>query len=100
MVINLVGTSSNRSAVGSRIKIKTGGKTYIREVRAGESYGISNSLMQSIGLGINTSIESLEIAWTSGLKTSIQNPIIDQFLTIVEPTCAATCITITAKIIK
>ncbi len=98
--LTLVGTKSNRSAVGSKIKIMAGGKIYTREIRAGESYGISNSLTQRIGIGTNTSIESLEIAWPSGSKTIFQKPTIDQFLIITEPACQNNCISISAKIIR
>jgi ASPIC and UnbV/FG-GAP-like repeat len=101
LAINLTGTQSNRSAVGARITIKSGNQTQIREVRAGESYGISNSLTQYVGLGNNTTIDNIEVRWPSGQRTTIQNPTADQFLNITEPLCSNTiCIPVTTKIIK
>ena len=100
LAINLTGTQSNRSAVGARLTLKANGKTQVREVRAGESYGISNSLTQYFGLGSNSIIECLEIKWPSGQRSVLQNPTADQFLNITEPICSKTlCIPITAKII-
>lgn len=92
--VTLRGTHSNRSAVGAKVLIKANGQTQIREVRAGESYGISNSLTQYFGLGNTTQIESIEVRWPSGQRSFVQNPSIDQFLTIAEP-CPLICIPIT-----
>ena len=92
--ILLRGGKSNRSAVGAKIILKANGLTQIREVRAGESYGISNSLTQTFGLGSATVIESIEIRWPSGQRSFVQNPSIDQFLTIAEP-CPQICVPIT-----
>jgi hypothetical protein len=100
MAISLTGTQSNRSAVGARITLKANGQTQIREVRAGESYGISNSLTQYIGLGNNTNIDSIEVKWPSGQRTYVANPTADQFLSITEPMCSNVCVPVTAKIIK
>ena len=69
LAIRLIGTQSNRSAVGARITLKTNGKMQIREIRAGESYGISNSLTQHFGLGPNAHIDEVVISWPSGQKT-------------------------------
>jgi ASPIC and UnbV/FG-GAP-like repeat len=101
IAINLKGTQSNHSAVGSKIILKANGKTQIREIRAGESYGISNSLTQYFGLGTNPNIDEISIQWTSGLKTNIINPKSNQFLEVSEPDCGPIlCIPISAKIIN
>lgn len=101
IALNLTGTQSNRSAVGAKIIVKAGSQTFTREVRAGESYGISNSLTQYIGIGSNATIEQIEVRWPSGLKTKLNNIPIDQFLNITEQVCSGiNCIPITAKVIK
>jgi hypothetical protein len=98
LALTLVGTQSNRSSIGAKIKIKIGNQTFTREVRAGESYGISNSLTQTFGLGANTTIDNIEVKWTSGNRMMLQNPTIDQFLTLTEPLCAKTaCSSILVK---
>ena len=45
--IRLEGVQSNRSAVGARLELKGAWGPQIREVRAGESYGINNSIIPS-----------------------------------------------------
>jgi hypothetical protein len=100
VAITLTGTQSNRSAVGAKITVKRGTSIYTREVRAGESYGISNTLTQIIGVGDKTTIDSINVQWPSGSRTTIQNPVVDTFLSIEEPACKAQCISATTKIIR
>jgi hypothetical protein len=88
--ITLVGSKSNRSAVGAKITIKVGGQTMIREVRAGESYGLSNTLTQVFGLGNNTKIDELSIRWPSGLVEKKTVGQLNSFLTFYEPNCEVT----------
>lgn len=104
LAIRLIGTVSNRSSVGAKLTLTVGGKTQIREVRAGESYGISNSLTQYFGIGSATQIESLEVRWPSGQKIVLQSPTIDQLHTLIEPSTNCTvpipCVPIMYKILK
>jgi|GEM_PF-1940477 len=62
----LEGVQSNRNAVGAKIEITGPWGTQVRELRAGEGYGITNSLLKIFGLGDNTGIESATITWPSG----------------------------------
>lgn len=82
--IYLMGYKGNRNAIGSRITIEAGGKKYIREIRSGESYGISNSLCQIVGLGSNTTITKLTIKWPSGKIQDYNNVKIDTPIYIIE----------------
>lgn len=86
--VTLVGTKSNRSSIGAKIIAKVGGKTILREIRAGESYGMSNSLTQILGLGAATSIDVLTIKWPSGRKVELHQVSTNQSLKIYEPLCA------------
>jgi hypothetical protein len=63
--VRLVGVKTNRAAIGARITVRTKGdasKLRYREVSSGGSFGAS-SLVQHLGLGRATAIESLEIFW-------------------------------------
>ncbi|MBL4682980.1 MAG: VCBS repeat-containing protein [Nannocystaceae bacterium] len=66
IAFRLHGDQSNRSAVGARIEITGPWGTQVREVRAGESYGISNTLMRHFGLGSVEAIDTVTISWPSG----------------------------------
>ena len=48
--VELVGTKSNRDAVGARVSIVVKGKPQMREVALGDGYGSQNSLRQYFGL--------------------------------------------------
>ena len=95
IAFNLVGTISNRNAVGARLELYGPWGVQIREVRSGESYGIMNSLTQHFGLGPAESIDSLVVKWPSGLEETFQPPVFNQFLTIIENNCISPVATIT-----
>ncbi|MBX7182188.1 MAG: FG-GAP-like repeat-containing protein [Bacteroidia bacterium] len=85
--LTLKGTATNIGAVGAKAMIYGTWGVQVREVRAGESYGTQNSSQLHFGLGNATAIDSVVIHWPSGIEQTIQNPAIDQFLTITESTC-------------
>jgi hypothetical protein len=86
--LHLVGTKSNRSAIGARIKLTVendGQKRLIfRTVGSGGSFGAS-PLQQHIGLGKNAHIVSLDIWWpASDTHQSFSDVAKNQFLEIKE----------------
>jgi hypothetical protein len=62
----LVGTKSNRSAIGSRVLLRYGGKTQAQAVMAQSSFYSVNDRRLHFGLGADTHAE-IEIHWTNGL---------------------------------
>ncbi len=90
ITFNLTGTTSNHNAIGARVTIHGAFGTQIREVRAGETYGTSNSMQLHFGLGANTSITSATIDWPAGGTTTFGALNADQFVTAVEGTCTIT----------
>ena len=64
--IQVVGQSSNRSGIGTRIKVVTGTHVQYREVQSGGSYFSFHDLRAHFGVGKAEQIEHLEIRWTSG----------------------------------
>lgn len=70
--LKLVGTESNRSAIGARIKVVTytnkgGWHTTYNTVGSGASYG-ANPLEQHIGIGKALKIDTLVVEWPSSKK--------------------------------
>ncbi len=59
--VELVGTKSNRDAVGARVYATIGGTRQMREVVLGDGYGSQNSLRQYFGLADATSIDELVV---------------------------------------
>ena len=64
--LQLVGVTSNRSAIGARVKLTAGGATQVGEVRGGGSYYSQNDLRVHFGLGGAASIDRVEVRWPGG----------------------------------
>ena len=73
IMVRCVGTRSNRSAIGTRVKVTSGGHSQIDEVMSGSSYYSQNDFRLHFGLGRATQAENVELIWPSGLKESFQN---------------------------
>src|SRR5216683_1803699 len=84
VLFKLVGTKSNRAAIGARVTIHAAGIKQFSEVRGGGSYLSQNDLRQHFGLGTATKMESVEIRWPSGKIETLQNIAADAIYTIVE----------------
>jgi len=82
--VKLVGTKSNRSAIGARIKIVCGNVSQIREVNNQSSYLSQNSLTQYFGLAKFTKVDTLNIQWPSGLNQQFLNIPINERIEITE----------------
>ena len=80
----LVGTRSNRDALGARVRLIAGGVTQLKEIAAGGSYLSHSDLRAHFGLGAATTVESLEITWPSGARQRFTDLPADRFLSIVE----------------
>ncbi len=51
LLVRLVGTTSNRDALGARVTVSAGGRTQVREVKSGSSYLGQGDLRVHVGLG-------------------------------------------------
>jgi hypothetical protein len=84
--IKLVGTVSNRSAIGAKVRIKAtiGGKTVwqLREISSG---GEGQNLLAHFGLGNATNIDIVRIEWPSRFVQEMKAVAVKQFLTVTEP---------------
>ena len=90
--IQLTGTTSNINAIAAKVEIYGAWGQQLREVRAGESYGVFHSFTMHFGLGTATAIDSVIIRWPSGTVNKICSPAINQFQQYTEntnPTIAA-----------
>ncbi len=82
--LKLVGTESNRSAIGARVVCSYGGRRQAQEVISQSSYCSSNDPRLHFGLGEAPSAD-LEIRWPRGATQILKNVPADQILTIREP---------------
>jgi hypothetical protein len=86
----LNGTTSNKDAIGTKVKIYGPWGVQVREVRAGESYGTCNSLKLHFGIGNATSVDSARIFFPSGATQKLTNLSANRYIHIIENTCVST----------
>jgi hypothetical protein len=84
VLFRLVGTKSNKSAIGARMVIHDGDAIQSNEVRSGSSYLSQNDLRLHFGLGSATVIPSAEIFWPSGGRDTLKDVAADFIYTVVE----------------
>ena len=61
--LRLVGTATNRDAVGATVIAEVGGLRIVRQVTAGDGYQASNERQLVIGLGDHAVVDRLTIEW-------------------------------------
>ena len=83
--VRLIGTKSNRSAIGARVVAHYGGKVQAQEVLSQSSFYSCNDPRLHFGLGSAASAD-LEIVWPSGNKESHAAVPCDKLVTIREAT--------------
>jgi enediyne biosynthesis protein E4 len=84
IMIKCIGTRSNRSAIGTRVKVTSNGRGQIDEVMSGSSYYSQNDFRLHFGLGKAAKVDNIEIAWPSGLKENFKDVPANQLLIIQE----------------
>jgi enediyne biosynthesis protein E4 len=82
--LKLIGTKSNRAAIGARLLLKTGSHVQVQEVTSQSSYYSHNDLRLHFGLGQNEKADVIEIRWPSGQTETLKNVVANQILTIKE----------------
>jgi enediyne biosynthesis protein E4 len=81
--VKLVGTKSNRSAIGARVFCRYGGKQQAQEVLSQSSFYSSNDSRLHFGLGAETTA-ALDVRWPSGLTQRFPKVAVDRIVTIIE----------------
>jgi enediyne biosynthesis protein E4 len=85
----LIGTVSNRDAVGCRVQIETSGRTIVRQRKGGASLESSNDPRILLGLGATTKPVKVSVRWPSGRRTIHESLATDLTYTITEPRTVA-----------
>jgi hypothetical protein len=71
--IQLVGTKSNRDAIGASVQVTAGGVRQTRMVKGGSSYLSQSELPLTFGLEKQDRIDQLQIQWPSGASEEYKN---------------------------
>ena len=84
VAFHLLGTKSNRAAIGARVTIHAAGVMQFNEVRGGGSYLSQNDLRLHFGLGPSDKIDTVEVSWPSGQTELLRDVPADFIDTITE----------------
>ena len=76
------GSSVNRSAIGTQVRIQLPTRTLARQVEAGTGEGNQNDLVLHFGLGDQPTPVRLEILWPNGTTQSVDNVEINRSMTV------------------
>ena len=89
ITLKLVGTRSNRSAIGARVRLFSSDGVQLQEVRGGGSYFSQNDLRVHFGLGRSAVMDRIEIRWPNGLEEQWKSLEVDRIVTLTEGTGTA-----------
>jgi hypothetical protein len=85
LLVKTVGTASNRDGMGAKIKIVTASGAQWSHVNSAVGYGCASDQRVHFGLGADTVVNELTIAWPSGRTQTLKGVAADQILTVREP---------------
>jgi len=83
--LKLVGTRSNRSAIGAEVVLESGDMKRRGIVDGGMGFASQNDRRVHFGLGKREWVDRVVIHWPSGTQQVITTPAVDQLHTITEP---------------
>jgi len=84
VLIELVGTKSNRSAIGARVTVEAGGLRQIGDVRSGSSFASQPDFRIHFGVGKALLADQVAILWPSGIRTVLKGVDVNQWIKVKE----------------
>ena len=85
ILLNLVGTKSNRDGIGARVKVISGDLVQTNQKKSTTGYLSQNDPRMHFGLAKKSMIDKIEIKWPSGKLQVLENVKANQILTVKEP---------------
>lgn len=82
--VRLRGRDSNRDGIGALVAARTGQRTQLRVVTAGDGFGSQYSRVVHFGLAGENTVDELTVTWPGGKKQTFQNVAADQLIEIDE----------------
>ncbi len=84
ILLQLVGTKSNRDAIGARVTVRVGSHQQTQEVRSGGGYISQSDFRLHFGLGTASKVDVVEIRWPSGLVQRLEHIAVNRIIKIRE----------------
>jgi hypothetical protein len=85
VTFQLVGTRSNRSAIGAEILLESSDLAQRRVIDGGSGFASQNDRRVHFGLGAREWVDRVVIEWPSGTRQILTRPPIDRVVTVTEP---------------
>lgn len=84
IAFELVGSKSNRSAIGAEAEVYWNGKNQLQVISGGSGFSAQNQRPLFFGLGDAEAVDSVKVRWPSGQVQMLQSPKINKEHTIKE----------------
>jgi len=84
LLVELIGTKANRSAIGARVTVEAGGQRQIGDVRSGSSFASQPDFRVHFGLGKAAVAEQVTILWPSGVRQLLPKVEANQWIRVKE----------------
>jgi hypothetical protein len=82
--LKLIGSRSNRDALGAEVAVASGGVRQLQLLASGTSFLSSSDLRLHFGLGVSTQADEVEVRWPRGLIERFHQLPADRLITIEE----------------
>jgi tetratricopeptide (TPR) repeat protein len=82
--VKLVGTRSERDAIGAKVTLRAGDQTWTNWAVAGDGYLCRNEAVIPFGLGPVTEIDAIEVQWPGGQQQTFTSVPADQEIMLIE----------------
>ena len=82
--VALIGSDSNRDAIGARVTVTSGNFVQMRELQRGRGFQGQCDPRLLFGLGSRNVVDSIEVRWPSGKHQSVELPPLRHYVTIRE----------------
>ena len=79
------GSASNRDGYGCKVRVRAGGRTWLRELHPGRGLYSSHDPRLHFGLGAVAAVDEVEVQWPSGRRSLVKAPPLDKLLLVREP---------------
>ena len=83
--LSLIGSSSNRDAVGAVVRLKTNRREIVRQLHGGGSYQAGHDRRLIFGLQADEKMEEIRVSWPSGGSQKLPPLELRRYHTVVEP---------------
>jgi hypothetical protein len=84
LTIRTAGTKANRDGIGAVVRVESASGVQMQTVHSGSSYCSQSDLALTFGLGPDTTVKSIDVAWPSGTKDRVTGVAANQFVRLQE----------------